>query len=199
MTKFEFQTKDWVLTRDCVTNNVWGLDIFSHKKGNECVTIAGLVWDEGSCIPYNETTKHLCGTSDPYIDPTDFEVGDTVSFRYTENTTGCGEIVRITGDTIQVSVSGGVYSVDRKRLTLVRRGEKKIEAPAEAPVFEFGDVVVVSFPGEKPKKGIFARFSNTEGKFRCNVLLRLTGDGTLYNTEIPTSYVRLTRKGNFND
>ncbi len=128
MAKFKFQTKDWVLTRDCVSNNVWGLGIFSHKKGNECVTIGGLVWDEGSCIPYNETTKHLCGTSDPYIDP------------------------------------------------------------AEAPAFEFGDVVEII---GSCVKGIYSKSEETYDE----VLLK----GIVTTRTYEKGNLRLIRKGNFND
>ena len=192
MTKFEFQTGDKVLAR-YDDEDKWELHHFSHKEGSE-FSCDG--WTCGQCIPYNETTKHLCGTSDPYIDPTDFEVGDTVSFRYTENTTGCGEIVGITGDTIQVSVFGGVYSVDRKCLTLVRRGEKKIKAPTKSHVFEFGDVVGVRFK-TKRNMGIFITYSKRHKDFCVVAVKRENGEIGMFTKLLKN--VEFLRKGNFND
>ena len=82
MTKFEFQTGDKVLVRDYDSDS-WAFHHFSHMDGDHyrCGD-----WPYEYCIPYNETTKHLCGTSDPYIDPAEapaFEFGDTVE--YTED------------------------------------------------------------------------------------------------------------------
>lgn len=77
MTKFEFQTGDKVLAR-YDDESKWGFHHFSHKEGDE-FSCDG--WTCQQCIPYNETTKHLCGTSDPYIDPAEapaFEFGDVV-------------------------------------------------------------------------------------------------------------------------
>jgi hypothetical protein len=81
MTKFEFQPFDKVLVRDH-EGDEWSAQFFSHygeSINSPYRVLGGIGWAQ--CIPYNETTKHLCGTSDPYIDPTEapaFEFGDVV-------------------------------------------------------------------------------------------------------------------------
>ena len=80
MTKFEFQTGDKVLAR-YDDEDKWEFHHFSHKEGDE-FSCDG--WTCGQCIPYNETTKHLCGTSDPYIGPAEapaFEFGDVIKWK----------------------------------------------------------------------------------------------------------------------
>lgn len=61
----EFKPFDKVLVRDEeFEDGVWCIDIFSHvnKKGDfVCV---GSIW--GQCIPYNEQTAHLLGTTDDW-------------------------------------------------------------------------------------------------------------------------------------
>ena len=81
MTKFEFQPFDKVLVRDH-EGDEWSADFFSHygeSINSPYRVLGGVGWAQ--CVPYNETTKHLCGTSDPYIDPAEapaFEFGDVV-------------------------------------------------------------------------------------------------------------------------
>lgn len=56
----EFKPFDNVLVRN-FDYNEWSADIFSHIDGDmyECV---GGIWN--FCIPYNEQTAHLLGTTD---------------------------------------------------------------------------------------------------------------------------------------
>lgn len=42
-------------------NGVWDCDLFSYIKANFCVCVSGSV---DYCIPYNDDTKHLVGTTD---------------------------------------------------------------------------------------------------------------------------------------
>ena len=63
--KHEFKPFDKVLVKD--NDNKWCVDFFSHFDSEEkykpfnCV--GGMA---GECIPYNEQTKHLLGTTDDY-------------------------------------------------------------------------------------------------------------------------------------
>lgn len=60
----EFKPKDWVL---CYSDG-WNLCQFSHTKLRDIdnklmyVTVGGIAYD--NCIPYNEQTAHLIGTTD---------------------------------------------------------------------------------------------------------------------------------------
>lgn len=54
-----FQPFDKVLGR-CGYNN-WCIDFFAYKREKCCVCVGGGYYH---CIPYNEETKHLIGTSD---------------------------------------------------------------------------------------------------------------------------------------
>jgi hypothetical protein len=62
--KCEFSPKDWVL---CYSDG-WNLCQFSHTKFRDIdnklmyVTVGGIAYDQ--CIPYNEQTAHLLGTTD---------------------------------------------------------------------------------------------------------------------------------------
>ena len=61
--EYEFKPFDKVLVRDNdFMDGVWCADIFSHinTEGNYCCI--GSVWEY--CIPYNEQTAHLFGTTD---------------------------------------------------------------------------------------------------------------------------------------
>ena len=64
----EFKPKDWVLTREGIEDR-WCLNIFSHRVWDEdekCYLyycVGG--WDY-ECIPYNEQTAHLLGTTESY-------------------------------------------------------------------------------------------------------------------------------------
>lgn len=59
-----FKPFDKVLGRNCCRSGVWKADYFSHihKNGKLFVGI-GYTWEQ--CIPFNDDTKHLLGTSNP--------------------------------------------------------------------------------------------------------------------------------------
>lgn len=60
---YKFEPFDKVLVRD--DDTIWNASFFSHcneKYDNKFITTAALNWKY--CIPYNEQTKHLVGTSD---------------------------------------------------------------------------------------------------------------------------------------
>lgn len=62
--KYEFKPFDKVLVRD-LEFGVWYADIFSHiNKDDGSYMCIGSSWDE--CIPYNEQTAHLLGTTENY-------------------------------------------------------------------------------------------------------------------------------------
>jgi hypothetical protein len=62
--KCEFKPFDKVLVRD-LEFRVWYADIFSHiNKDDGSYMCIGSSWDE--CIPYNEQTDHLLGTTENY-------------------------------------------------------------------------------------------------------------------------------------
>lgn len=61
--KCEFKPFDKVLVRDLFFK-VWYNDIFSFVDKNGRYMCIGNVWDE--CIPYNEQTAHLLGTTENY-------------------------------------------------------------------------------------------------------------------------------------
>lgn len=64
--QFEFKPFDKVLVRDA-DNLTWHATFYSHfSTGLVHATVCGC-WNQ--CIPYNEETKHLVGTSEPYIAP----------------------------------------------------------------------------------------------------------------------------------
>ena len=58
----EFKPKDWIMCRS--GDGEWTLCQFSHfyKNTNQIVAVNGLYWDY--CIPYNDQTAHLLGTTD---------------------------------------------------------------------------------------------------------------------------------------
>lgn len=64
--KREFKPKDWVL---CYSDG-WNLCQFSHTKLRDIdnklmhVTVGGIAYEQ--CIPYNEQTAHLLGTTDDW-------------------------------------------------------------------------------------------------------------------------------------
>lgn len=62
--KCVFKPFDKVLVRDC--NHKWKAGFFSHySEGLICpfICVGGCY---GQCIPYNESTKHLLGTTDEW-------------------------------------------------------------------------------------------------------------------------------------
>lgn len=66
--KCEFKPFDKVLVRnnDDYDDEIWKADIFSHYDADNVYPYAcvGDYWKE--CIPYNDSTKHLLGTTDPF-------------------------------------------------------------------------------------------------------------------------------------
>lgn len=56
----KFKPFDKVLARECRTDK-WRADLFSHMNEEGEFTCIGYLWNE--CIPYNEQTKHLLGTT----------------------------------------------------------------------------------------------------------------------------------------
>lgn len=61
--KCEFKPFDRVLVRD-LDFNIWYNDIFSFRDKDGRYMCIGNKWDE--CIPYNEETAHLLGTTENY-------------------------------------------------------------------------------------------------------------------------------------
>ena len=61
--EFEFKPFDKVLGRGCETDR-WRADLFSHMNETGEFICIGYVWEE--CIPYNEQTAHLLGTTENY-------------------------------------------------------------------------------------------------------------------------------------
>ena len=63
---FEFKPKDWILIRDN-SEDMWCLDIYSHKvwdKDEKCYHYYCVGGWSYQCIPYNDQTAHLLGTTD---------------------------------------------------------------------------------------------------------------------------------------
>ena len=61
--KFEFKPFDKVLVR-CGKSDKWSIDFFSHKVSDGYIC-AGDTWFE-YCLPYNDETAHLLGTTDEW-------------------------------------------------------------------------------------------------------------------------------------
>lgn len=64
----EFKPKDWVLIRNN-SEDEWCLDIYSHKvwdKDEECYHYYCVGGWGYQCIPYNDQTAHLLGTTDDW-------------------------------------------------------------------------------------------------------------------------------------
>lgn len=62
----EFKPKDWILIRDNY-EDMWCLDIYSHKvwdKDEKCYHYYCVGGWSYQCIPYNDKTAHLLGTTD---------------------------------------------------------------------------------------------------------------------------------------
>lgn len=62
--EYKFEPKQWVLCKGSY-HNIWTLCQFSHIEdisSSRYVTVGGNCW--AYCIPYNEETKHLLGTTD---------------------------------------------------------------------------------------------------------------------------------------
>lgn len=64
--EYKFEPKQWVLCKGSY-HNIWTLCQFSHIEdisSSRYVTVGGNYW--AYCIPYNEETKHLIGTSEDW-------------------------------------------------------------------------------------------------------------------------------------
>ena len=66
--EYEFNPKDWVL---CKSGDEWCLCLFSHKTMRfdgvlMYVAVGGIAYEK--CIPYNEQTAHLLGSTDDWED-----------------------------------------------------------------------------------------------------------------------------------
>ena len=125
MTKFEFQPFDKVLVRDSDEGN-WVAEYYSHYDNTETVFPHKVTGECGwaQCIPYNETTKHLCGTSDPYVNPAEapaFEFGDVVENTITKVR---GIFSRNDPDGAEVFWKGSITTTtcDLDDLRLIRKG-----------------------------------------------------------------------------
>lgn len=59
----EFKPFDKVLGRECETDR-WRADLFSHMNEEGEFICIGYVWEQ--CIPYNDKTAHLLGTTENY-------------------------------------------------------------------------------------------------------------------------------------
>lgn len=129
MKDFNFQPFDKVLARD-EAGEIWHCDFFSHvddEGGKHCV---GAWYDQ--MIPYNEDTKHLIGTTKPYISPEEapkFEFGDVVEFEYFRGSNRRGIFVKYTqtGDSCAILTSGNMeYPLlirKNHRVKLIRKGD----------------------------------------------------------------------------
>lgn len=61
--EYEFKPFDKVLVRD--DDGIWFAGFFSHlRKDGEFLCVGGGLWEQ--CIPYNEQTAHLLGTTEKY-------------------------------------------------------------------------------------------------------------------------------------
>lgn len=58
----EFKPFDKVLVKDDDENSAWSCNLFSGKNEDGTYMCIGGYWD--MCIPYNDQTKHLLGTTD---------------------------------------------------------------------------------------------------------------------------------------
>lgn len=64
--EYKFEPKQWVLCKGSY-HNIWTLCQFSHIEdisSSRYVTVGGNCW--AYCIPYNEETKHLIGTTEDW-------------------------------------------------------------------------------------------------------------------------------------
>ena len=59
--KHQFKPFDQVLVRHNIKHSTWSPSLFGFYKGDVFVCAGGISYDE--CIPYNEETAHLIGTT----------------------------------------------------------------------------------------------------------------------------------------
>lgn len=62
--EYEFKPFDKVLVSDDYKDSKWSCDFFSHKNEDGLYVCIGHIWE--NCIPYNEQTEHLLGTTENY-------------------------------------------------------------------------------------------------------------------------------------
>ena len=80
--QFEFKPFDQVLARDNA-NDPWRIDIYSRSYVKTSVILHECISDDWkTCIPYNEKTAHLLGTTKPYEppQPKEYHVWNSGSF-----------------------------------------------------------------------------------------------------------------------
>lgn len=63
--QFEFKPFDQVLVRDD-DQSIWKAGIYSHFENKRSMSYICVGSVYAQCIPYNDETKHLLGTSNPY-------------------------------------------------------------------------------------------------------------------------------------
>lgn len=63
--QFEFKPFDKVLVRDN-DDECWKVNIYSHYIDNSDFPHSCIEENYSQCLPYNENTKHLIGTTEPY-------------------------------------------------------------------------------------------------------------------------------------
>ena len=68
MEKHQFKPFDQVLVRD-FDEDTWKVGIYSHYKEASDIPYICVGSYYSQCIPYNEETKHLIGTNEPYKEP----------------------------------------------------------------------------------------------------------------------------------
>ena len=75
--KHQFKPFDQVLVRHNIKYSIWSPSLFGFCKDKTFICAGGLAYDE--CIPYNENTAHLIGTTINYKpeDPKEWEVRST--------------------------------------------------------------------------------------------------------------------------
>lgn len=66
MEKHQFKPFDQVLVRDS-NLGLWRANFYSHLSSENSHVCTHGIWNQ--CISYNEETKHLLGTTKPYVPP----------------------------------------------------------------------------------------------------------------------------------
>lgn len=64
MQEYKFKPFDKVLVKDDDENSAWSCNLFSGKNEDGTYMCIGGYWD--MCIPYNESTAHLLGTTEDF-------------------------------------------------------------------------------------------------------------------------------------
>lgn len=79
--QFEFKPFDQVLVRDD-EQSIWKTGIYSHYEKESSLPYICVGSYYSQCIPYNEKTAHLLGTTKPYVppQPKEYHVWNSGSF-----------------------------------------------------------------------------------------------------------------------